>query len=125
MDDCIQEETRRESRSSKHGGGVADDNLALVNKTKKGKGKVVKKGDSQRDGQQFGQKRDMSKIECYIYHKNGHFTSQCIHRKKVEGKLQPIAATIETQLSKLACMFENDCAFVPCLSIAFTPKSAW
>ena len=26
-DDCIQEETRRESRSSKHGGGATDENF--------------------------------------------------------------------------------------------------
>jgi hypothetical protein len=75
LDDCIQEETRRESRSGKQGVGAADDNLALVNKTTKGKGKVVKKVGSQGEGQQSGQKRDMSKIKCYIFHKNGHFTS--------------------------------------------------
>jgi hypothetical protein len=52
-DDCIQEETRKESRSDKQGGG--DENLALGSKTKKGKGKVfVKKGDSQGEGQQSG-----------------------------------------------------------------------
>jgi hypothetical protein len=48
-DDCIQEETRRESRTSKQGG---DENLALINKTKKGKGNVfAMKGDSQGEGQ--------------------------------------------------------------------------
>jgi hypothetical protein len=82
-DDCIQEETRRESRPNKQGGGGGDENLALVSKTKKGKGKVfVKKGDSQGEGQQSGQKRDMSKIKCYIFHKNGHFASQCPQRKE-------------------------------------------
>jgi hypothetical protein len=124
-DDCIQEETRRESRSGKQGGGATDDNLALVSKTKKGKGKVVKKVDSQGEGQQSGQKRDMSKIKCYICHKNGHFASQCPQRKKGKGKPQTVAATAETQLSELACKFENDCAFVSCLSTNTTPKSAW
>jgi len=42
-DDCIQEESHRESKSGKQGGGATNDNLALVSKTKKGKGKVVKK----------------------------------------------------------------------------------
>jgi hypothetical protein len=66
-DDCIQEETRKESRSGKQGGGGGDENLALVSKTKKNKGKFfVKKGDSQGEGQQSGWKRDMSKIKCYI-----------------------------------------------------------
>jgi hypothetical protein len=51
-DDCIQEEARKESRSGKQGGGSTDANLALVNKTKKGKDKVSKKVDSHRKGQQ-------------------------------------------------------------------------
>jgi hypothetical protein len=73
-DDCIQEETQKESRLGKSGGG--DENLALVSRTKKGKGKVfVKKGDNQGEGQQSGHKRDISKIKCYIFHKNGHFSS--------------------------------------------------
>jgi hypothetical protein len=76
-DDYIQEETCKESRSGKQGGGAANENLALVSKTKKGKGKVSKKGNKQGEGQQFGKKRDMSKIKCYIFHKNGHFASQC------------------------------------------------
>jgi hypothetical protein len=46
-DDYIQEETWKESRSGKQGGCGGDENLALVNKTKKGKGIFfVKKGDS-------------------------------------------------------------------------------
>jgi hypothetical protein len=61
-DHCIKEETRRESRSGKQGGGGGDENLALISKTKKGKGKFfVKKDDSQGEGQQSGQKRDMNK----------------------------------------------------------------
>jgi hypothetical protein len=71
--DCIQQETR--AHASKQGGGSADENLALVSKTKKGKAKVFKKVDSQGEGQRSGQRRDMSKIICYIYHKNGHFAS--------------------------------------------------
>jgi hypothetical protein len=113
-DDCIQEETRRESRSGKKGGGAADENLALVNKAKESKVKVVKKGDSQGEGQQYGQKRDMSKIKCYLCHKNGNFTSQCPQRKKGKGKSQIVAATAK-----------NDCAFMSCLSTSTTPSSAW
>jgi hypothetical protein len=124
-DDCIQEETRRESRSGKKGGGAENDNLTLVSKTKKGKGKVVNKGDSQGEGQQSRQKRDISKIKCYICHKNGHFASQCPQRTKVQGKPQTIATTAETWLSELSCKFENDITFVSCLSIDTTPKGAW
>jgi hypothetical protein len=54
-DDCIQEVTRRESRSNKQGGGGEDENLALVCKAKKSQGVFfVKKGDIQGEGQQFG-----------------------------------------------------------------------
>jgi hypothetical protein len=123
-DDCIQEETRKESRSSKQEGGGGDENLALVSKTKKGKGKVfVKKGKSQGEGQQSRKKRDMSKIKCYICHKNGHFASQCPQRKK--GKSQIVAATAETQLNELASNFESDFSFVSCLSTSNTPSNAW
>jgi hypothetical protein len=93
-DDCIEEETWKESKSSEQQGG-GDENLSLVNKTKKGKGKVfVKKSNSRGEGQQSGQKRDMSKIKCYIFHKNGHFASQYPQRKK--GKSRTVAATAET-----------------------------
>jgi len=76
-DDCIQEETRRESRSGKQGGGAADDNLALVSKTKKRKVKVFKKVGSKGEEQKSRKKRDMRNIKFYICHKNGHFASQC------------------------------------------------
>ena len=33
--------------------------------------------------------------------------------------------TVETQLNKLASKFENDCAFVSCLSTSTTPNGAW
>jgi hypothetical protein len=51
-DDCIQEETRTESISGKQGGGATDDHLALVSKIKKGNKNIVKKVDSQGEGQQ-------------------------------------------------------------------------
>jgi hypothetical protein len=122
-DDCIQQETH--TQASKQGGGSADENLALVSKTKKGKAKVFKKVDSQGEGQQSGQKRDMSKIKCYIFHKNGHFASQCPLRKKNKGKPQTVAAAAETQLSELASKFENDFSFVSCLSTSTTSRGTW
>ena len=50
-DDCIQEETRKVSRTNKQG-GVANENFALICKMKKTKGKVSIKGGSQGEGQQ-------------------------------------------------------------------------
>jgi hypothetical protein len=65
----------------------------------------------------------MSKIKCYICHKNGHFASQCPQRRK--GKSRTVAATVEAQLSELPSKFENDVSFVSCLSTSTTPGSAW
>jgi hypothetical protein len=122
-DDCIQEETWKESRSGKQG-GVGDENLALVNKTKKGKYKVsFKKGDSQEEGQQFGQKRDMSKIKCYICHKNGIFASSVHRERKARGSRKQLQRQ-QRQLSELASKFESDFSFVSCLSTSTTPRSA-
>jgi len=74
--DCIQEKTRKEYRSNKNRGGGGDENLALVSKTKKCKGKFFfKKGESHGEGKKFGKNIYMRKIKCYILHKNGHFSS--------------------------------------------------
>jgi hypothetical protein len=67
----------------------------------------------------------MSKIKCYICHNNGHFASQGPLRKKNKGKPQTVAATAETQLSELACKFENDFSFVSCLSTSTTSRGTW
>jgi hypothetical protein len=123
-DNCIQEKTQKESRSRKQAGDGGDENLALVSKTKKGKGKFfVKKGKSQGEGKQFGQKRDMSKIKCYIFHNNGHFASQCPQRRK--GESQTVVATIEMQLYELPSKFASDFSSMSCLSTNTTPNSAW
>jgi hypothetical protein len=67
----------------------------------------------------------MSKIKCYIFHKNGHFASQCPQRRKGKGKSQTVVVTTEALLSECASKFENNFSFVSCLSICTTPNSAW
>jgi hypothetical protein len=65
----------------------------------------------------------MSKIKCYIFHKNGHFASLCPQRKK--DKSQTVAVIAEAQLSELASKFESDFSFVSCLYTSTTPSNAW
>jgi hypothetical protein len=80
-DDCIQEETREESKASKQGG--SDENLTLVSQTRKGKGKGSnKKGNSEGATSQSGKKKDLSKVKCFACHKSGNYASQCPRRRK-------------------------------------------
>jgi hypothetical protein len=73
-DDCIQEETWEESKSSKKGSN--DENLAIVNKKKNGKVKSSsKKGNNDGGSSLPWKKMDLSKIKCFSFHKNGHYTS--------------------------------------------------
>jgi hypothetical protein len=67
----------------------------------------------------------LSKLKCYICHKNGHYASQCLEKKKGKGKTQQVAATAETQLSELATKFENDFSLVLFLSTSTIARSAW
>jgi hypothetical protein len=102
-DDCIQEETREESKASKQGDG--EENLALVSQAKKGKGKGSK-GNSEGETSQPGKKKDLSKIKCFACHKSGHYASQCPEKKKGQGKSQQVATSTETQLDEFAAKFE-------------------
>jgi hypothetical protein len=122
-DDCIQEETQEKSKSNKQ--GSSDENLALVNKTKMGKGKISsKKGNSEEGSSQPRKKKDYSKITCFSCHKNGHYASQCPEKKKGKGKTQT-ATSAEMQLDEFAVKFEKYCSLVSCLYTTTATKSAW
>jgi hypothetical protein len=63
--------------------GSNDENLALVSKTIKGKGKgSKKKGNSGGGTSQPRKKKELSKIKCFSCHKNGNYASQCLEKKK-------------------------------------------
>jgi hypothetical protein len=67
-DDCIQEETREDSKSRNHEG--SEENLDLVSKTRKVKGKGSrKKGNSDGGSSQLGKKKDLSKNKFFSCHK--------------------------------------------------------
>jgi hypothetical protein len=84
-DDCLQEETRMESKARKKD---CDENLALFGPSNKGKGKGPSKGKGkcEESTSQLG-KKYLSKIKCFSCHMHSHYASQCPD-KKGKGKQQ-------------------------------------
>jgi hypothetical protein len=72
-DDCIQEETRMESKANNKGGG--GENLALVGQTNKGRDKGPNKRKGKSEVSTSQPKKDLNKIKCFICHKHGHYAS--------------------------------------------------
>jgi hypothetical protein len=67
---------RRSSRPASREVLGSDEDLALVSKTRKGKGMVPnKKGKNEEGTSQPGKKKDLSKIKFFACHKNGHYAS--------------------------------------------------
>ena len=58
-------------------------------------------------------------------HKNGHYASQCLEKKKSKVKTQQIAASVETQLSEFVAKFKSDFSFISYLSTNIVTRSAW
>jgi hypothetical protein len=73
-----------ESKADKKGG---DDNQTLFGQAKKDKGKGPNKGKGKNEEStpQQGEK-DLSNIECFIYHKHKHYASHCLDKKKGKGQ---------------------------------------
>ena len=74
-DDFVQEETCMGKGSSSSSSAlqiVDEEDLSLAGK-RKGKEKKKKGGKKN---------LDMSKVKCFIFHKQGHFSSQCLDRKR-------------------------------------------
>jgi hypothetical protein len=71
-------------------------------------------------------KKELSKIKCFVCHKSGHDASQCLEKKKGQGKSQQVASSTETQVDEFAVKFETKLTLVSCLSRStFTRSGTW
>ena len=99
-DDLTQEETQRgylQGSSSHHRDD--EENVALAAKGKKKK--KFKKGSKDGAKQHDGEKKDMSKVKCFVFQKMGHYVGQRPNKKK---KKQQTTAT--TKIDEYATQFE-------------------
>jgi hypothetical protein len=90
-----------------------------------GKGKSSnKKGNNDEGSSPPGKKKDLSKIKCFLCHKNGHYVSQCSEKKKGKGKTGKTTST-KTQVDDFATKFEKFYSLVSFLSTSTSMRSAW
>jgi hypothetical protein len=67
----------------------------------------------------------LSKIECFICHKHGHYASQCLDKKGNGKQQQEVAASAETQVNEFVAKFEKDFSMVSCLSTNTVSRNVW
>jgi hypothetical protein len=113
-----------ESKANKKG---SNENLALFDQSNKGRGKEPNKGKGKsEESTSQPRKKDLSKMKCFICHKNDHYPSRC-PKKKVKGKQQQkqVATFAEIRMNEFATKFEKDFSLVFFLSISTNPRNAW
>ena len=102
----MQEEFKRNTRdgsSSKHDD---EENLALVSKARKGKGKAShSKSSSSHDGKKINK----SKVRCFNCHEVGHYATNCPQKKSKKGSSkgsdgEALASQFELDFTLVACM---------------------
>ena len=72
--DLMPEEMRRSTRDGSSSKDDDEENLALTNKGRKGKGKA---SHSKSNSSHGGKKGDMSKVRCFNCHEMGHYVTKC------------------------------------------------
>ena len=104
-DDFVQEETRMGQclGSSSSAPQIVDEEALSL--ARKGKGKAKKKKGGKKN-------TDMSKVKCFICHKQGHFASQCPDRKKNNNTQMACSAEVE-EFSK---NFDEDFCLIACMA---------
>jgi hypothetical protein len=129
-DDFVREEIRLVAEAfgqRQQQSGQGDDDLALWTKGKK------KADCGGRQGPKFGappqgsggesnngQRRDMSKVKCFVCKKFGNYAGQCPNRKKKKGGTAATTEEVDFQTQ-----FQRECAFLICYtSVEMTP-SIW
>jgi len=101
--DLMQEEMRRNTRDGTSSKEV-EDVFSLVNKAKKPKGKKSQ-------GEEGGKKMDMMKVNCFHYHKHGHYAKN-FPQKKACKKEPTIVAAGEA----LTSQFKIDFTLIACMA---------
>jgi hypothetical protein len=134
-DDFVQEEIRLAAEASgqrQQQIGQGEEDLALWTKGKKKAGRGGRQGPKfgappqgsgggeSSSGQGSGQKRDMSKVKCFVCKKFGHYAGQCPNRKKKKGGTAATTEEIDFQTQ-----FQRECAFLICCTSVETTPSIW
>eukprot|EP00253_Pinus_taeda_P005812 PITA_05812 len=107
--DLMQDEIRRSTRdgsSSKHDD---EENIALVSKARKGKGKASHSKSSSSHG---GKKIEKSKVQCFHCHEVGHYATNCPQKKSKKGSSkgldgEALASQFELDFNLIACMVSS------------------
>ena len=112
-DDFVQEESRmgQGSGSSNSAPQIVDEEaLALIGKSK-GKEKRKKSGKKN---------LDMSKVKCFIFHKQGHFASKCPDKKKKSNTQMAASAEVD----EFSRNFNEDFFLIACME-STTGSNIW
>ena len=78
----MQEQIRRSTRDGSSSEQDDEENIALVSKERKGKGKVSHPKASSSHG---GKKFDKLKVRCFHCHEVGHYATNCPRKKSKKG----------------------------------------
>eukprot|EP00253_Pinus_taeda_P024896 PITA_24896 len=112
--DDYMEEIRRSTRDGSSSKKDDEENLALVSKVRKGKGKVSHSKSSSSHG---GKKIDKSKVRCFHCHEVGHYATNCPQNKSKKGSSkgshgEALASQFELDFTLIACMVSSMVACV-------------
>eukprot|EP00253_Pinus_taeda_P025099 PITA_25099 len=103
------EEIRRSTRDGSSSKQDDEENLALVSKVRKGKGKASHPKSGSSHG---GKKFDKSKVRCFHCHEVGHYAPNCPQKKSKKGSSkgsdgESLASQFELDFSLIACMVSS------------------
>ena len=115
----MQEEISRSNRDGSSSKNDDEENLALVGKERKGKGKYSHSKSNYSHGVKKGNK---SKVRCFICHEMGHYAtnypskkSNNVSTKGSEG--EALASQFEMDFTLIACMVSSMMGSVPYLDM--------